>query len=146
VAAGAVLVLALLAAGPAEAQELSQLILERLTGFMVMSVVVIFVLQVVFVRVGVWLLRLEGGLLRAAGAVLLGGVLGAVLGFVGGIALAMTVPPALQGVAAGGIGFVAGGLGIKLLLRTDLIRGMIVHLAAATATLIVYSLLLIVVY
>lgn len=145
-ATSTLVILVVLVASRAEAQELSRLLVERLTGFIVLSVLALIVLQVLFVRIGVRLMKLDGGLLRAAGAVLLGGVIGVALGFVGGIMLALTMPPALHGVVAGGIGFVSGGLGIKLLFRTDLIRGMIVHLAAASGTLIAYSLLLVVVY
>lgn len=137
--------LLLLLAQEASAQELAEIVAERFKSFLVLSAMALVFFQVLFVRLGAWLLKLEGGLVRAAGAVLLAGILGLALGFAGAM-LAVAMPPAVRGVAMAGVGFAAGGLAVKLLFRTDIVRGMIVYLLAATANLVTYSLILIGVY
>lgn len=138
-------IMLMMLAAEAGAQQIGELIVQRVTSFLVLSLLALTVLQIGYIRLGVWLLKLEGGLARATGAVLLGGLLGGVLGFAGSM-LVLTMPPAVRGVVMGGVGFVAGGLGVKLLFKTDLVRGMIVYLLAATANMVSYSLILILVY
>jgi len=136
----------LLWAEPALAQqEIIDLVAKRLQTFLVIVIGCVAAFQVLFVWLAARLLGVDESVVRAGLAVLLGGVLTAV-GALVAVLVVSAFPPAVQGILLFGVGAAAGGLAIKLLLRTEFLRAMAIYLLAATANIVALALVLVVVY
>jgi hypothetical protein len=123
--------------GPAAANDLAEQLLQKfmVTGLVAFAVLVVG--SVAFVFAFARLLGLEGGVLAAFLAVLLGSVTAIAIGIVAMLLLFFLPRELLPavGVAAGMIG---GGVGVKVLFKTTLAHGMLVYLLATTC---VYAML-----
>jgi hypothetical protein len=126
-------------------QEFMELMVRKVQTFLVIVLGCVAVFQVLFVWLAARLLGVDESIVRAGLAVLLGGIMTVVAGFLA-IFVVFAFPPAVQGVLLFGVGAAAGGLAIKLLLRTEFLRAMAIYLLATTANTVALALVLIALY
>jgi hypothetical protein len=135
---GMTLLIIAIAPGSAEAQDWTQVILTRAKELAAFAILVFIIVQAGAIYVFARLLRLEGGVITA----LLALVLGVVFTVVAAIPLSFVVgviPPLVAQVIATAAGFACGGLAVKLLFSASFGHGMLVYVLASTVTLIASS-------
>jgi hypothetical protein len=132
------LLILVVGAGSADAQDWTQVILTRAKELAAFAILAFIIIQASGIYVFARLLRLEGGVITA----LLALVLGVVFTVVAAIPLSFVIglmPPLVVQVIATGAGFACGGLAVKLLFSASFGHGVLVYVLASTVTLIASS-------
>ena len=132
-------------AGPVAASDLGDQLVQKFMFTGLVLLVVLVIGSVAFVFAFARLLGLEGGVLAAFLAVLLGSVTAVAIGIVATLTL-FFLPRELLPAVGLGAGMVGGGLGVKVLFKTTLPHGMLVYLLATTCVYALMGCALVVMY
>ena len=132
-------------AGPAAANDLADQLLQKflVTGLVLLAVLVIG--SVAFVFAFARLIGLEGGILAAFLAVLLGSVTAVGISVVATLTL-FFLPRELLPAVGVGAGMLGGGVGVKALFKTTMAHGMLVYLLAITCVYAMIGVALVLMY